>query len=110
MEEVALFKRVIGLDVHQYRSRPVRGLRKSMAARASIWWVQTGSPRTCRVGGFVAARRGRDGIYWRSPTALEAVGIRAKVVNARHGPSAVRNALALGSISLTLKLGRLTAE
>jgi transposase len=92
MERVALYKRVIGLDIHQAQ----------MTACALIE-DPDGSMRIAQrqLGGFKRDRRERadwmaslrpdevvmesTGLYWKSPyAALEAEGIRAKVVNARH--------------------------
>jgi transposase len=92
MELVAIHKRVIGLDVHQ--------------AQITACAIIEESDRTTRVeqrqfGAFKRDRRElaewcasfspdevvmeSTGIYWKSPyAALEAAGIRAKVVNARH--------------------------
>jgi transposase len=92
MELVALYKRVVGLDVHQ--------------AQITACALIEGPDGTMRVeqrqfGAFKRDRRElaawvaslcpdevvmeSTGIYWKSPyAALEAVGIRAKVVNARH--------------------------
>ena len=92
MELVAIFKRVIGLDVHQ----------ASIVACAIV--VDADDQVLIehrRFGAFKKDRRElaqwcaslapdevvmeSTGIYWKSPyAALEAVGIRAKVVNARH--------------------------
>jgi transposase len=92
MELVALYQRVIGLDIHQ--------------AQITACALIEEADRTTRIeqrqfGGFKRDRRAlaewvaslrpdevvmeSTGIYWKSPyAALEAVGIRAKVVNARH--------------------------
>ena len=92
MELVALYKRVIGLDVHQ--------------ARITACALIEEADRTKRIeqrqfGAFKRDRRAladwaaslmpdevvmeSTGIYWKSPyAALEAVGIAAWVVNARH--------------------------
>lgn len=92
MELVALYKRVIGLDIHQ-----------AQITACALIEESDGSPRIeqRQFGGFKRDRREladwvaslrpdevvmeSTGIYWKSPyAALEAVGIRAKVVNARH--------------------------
>lgn len=92
MELVALYKRVIGLDVHQ-----------AQIAACALIEEPDGSTRIeqRQFGAFKRDRRDlaiwvaslhpdevvmeSTGIYWKSPyAALEAVGIRAKVVNARH--------------------------
>lgn len=92
MELVALHKRVIGLDVHQ-----------SQITACAIIEEVDGTTRIeqRQFGAFKRDRRAladwaasllpdevvmeSTGIYWKSPyAALEAVGIRAQVVNARH--------------------------
>lgn len=92
MELKPLYKRVIGLDVHQAQ----------ITACAILEWDdgQVSLERR-QFGAFKKDRRAladwcaalapdevvmeSTGIYWKSPyAALEAVGIRAKVVNARH--------------------------
>jgi transposase len=92
MELVALYKRVVGLDVHQ-----------AQITACALIEEADGTPRIeqRQFGGFKRDRRElaawvaglqpdevvmeSTGIYWKSPyAALEAVGIRAKVVNARH--------------------------
>ena len=92
MELVALHRRVIGLDVHQAQ----------VTACALIEEADgTGRIEQRRFGAFKRDRRAlaawaaalrpdevvmeSTGIFWKSPyAALEAVGIRAKVVNARY--------------------------
>jgi transposase len=92
MELVTLYKRVIGLDVHQ-------------AQITACAIIEESDGTTCieqrQFGAFKRDRRAlaewaaallpdevvmeSTGIYWKSPyAALEAVGIRAQVVNARH--------------------------
>lgn len=92
MELVALYKRVIGLDIHQ-----------AQITACALIEEPDGSVRIeqRQFGGFKRDRRDlatwvaslhpdevvmeSTGIYWKSPyAALEAAGIRAKVVNARH--------------------------
>jgi transposase len=92
MELIALYKRVVGLDVHQ-----------AQITACALIEEADGSTRTeqRQFGTFKRDRRElarwvaglhpdevvmeSTGIYWKSPfSALEAVGIRAKVVNARH--------------------------
>ncbi len=92
MELVALYKRVIGLDIHQ-----------AQITACALIEEADGSTRIeqRQFGGFKKDRRElaewvaslhpdevvmeSTGIYWKSPyAALETVGIRAKVVNARH--------------------------
>lgn len=92
MELVALYKRVIGLDIHQ-----------AQITACALVEEADGSTRIeqRQFGGFKRDRREladwaaslkpdevvmeSTGIYWKSPyAALEAAGIRAKVVNARH--------------------------
>lgn len=92
MELVALYKRVIGLDVHQAQitacalieesdgttrreQRQFGGFKRDRRALAE--WVASLHP-DCVV-------MESTGIYWKSPyAALEAADIRAQVVNARH--------------------------
>ncbi len=92
MELVSIYKRVVGLDVHQ-----------AQITACAILEEADGTTRVERrqFGGFKRDRRAlaewvaalapevvvmeSTGIYWKSPyAALEAVGIRAHVVNARH--------------------------
>ena len=92
MELVPIHKRVIGLDVHQ-----------AQITACAIIEEASGETRIeqRQFGGFKRDRRElaawaatlcpeevvmeSTGIYWKSPyAALEAAGIRAKVVNARH--------------------------
>ena len=92
MELAALYKRVIGLDVHQ-----------AQITACAILEETDGTTRIERrqFGAFKRDRRAlaewaaalapdevvmeSTGIYWKSPyAALEAVGIRGQVVNARH--------------------------
>jgi len=92
MELVALHKRVIGLDVHQAQitacaiieegDGTTRVEQRQFGAfkrdrRALAEWAAALLPE--------AVVMESTGIYWKSPyAALEAVGIRALVVNARH--------------------------
>ena len=92
MELVALHKRVIGLDVHQAQITACAIIEDSDGAtrveqrqfgafkrdrRALAEWAQALLPDEVVMES--------TGIYWKSPyAALEAVGIRALVVNARH--------------------------
>lgn len=92
MELDVIYKRVVGLDVHQ-----------SQITACALIEESDGSVRTeqRQFGAFKKDRRAlaqwvtqlqpdevvmeSTGIYWKSPyAALEAAGIRAKVVNARH--------------------------
>lgn len=92
MELTALYKRVIGLDVHQ-----------AQITACALIEEEDGTLRIVQrqFGAFKRDRRSlaewaaglcpdevvmeSTGIYWKSPYAvLEAVGIHAKVVNARH--------------------------
>lgn len=92
MELIALYKSVIGLDVHRAR-----------IAACAIVEAPDGEPRVERrqFGAFRRDRRAladrcaglkpemvameSTGIYWKSPyAALEKAGVRALVVNARH--------------------------
>lgn len=92
MELTPIYRRVIGLDVHQAKisacaliehedgRREV--IQREFGAfkrdrRALAQWAQELAPQVVVMES--------TGIYWKSPyAALEAVGIRAKVVNARH--------------------------
>ena len=92
MELTALHKRVIGLDVHQAQitacalieeaNGTMRIEQRQFGAfkrdrRALAEWARSLSPDSVVLES--------TGIYWKSPyAALEAVGIRAQVVNARH--------------------------
>ena len=92
MELVALYKRVIGLDIHQAQITACALIEESDGG-SRIEQRQFGGFKRDRreLADWVASLRPDDvvmestGIYWKSPyAALEAVGIRAKVVNARH--------------------------
>lgn len=92
MELVALYKRVIGLDIHQAQITACALIEES-DGNARIEQRQFGAFKRDRreLADWVASLRPDEvvlestGIYWKSPyAALEAVGIRAKVVNARH--------------------------
>ena len=92
MELVALYKRVIGLDIHQAQITAC-ALIEEADGRSRIEQRQFGGFKRDRreLADWVASLRPDEvvmestGIYWKSPyAALEAVGIRAKVVNARH--------------------------
>lgn len=92
MELVSLYKRVIGLDVHQAQitacaiiedvdgvtrveQRQFGAFKRDRHALAE--WAQALEPELVVMES--------TGIYWKSPyAALETVGIRAHVVNARH--------------------------
>ena len=92
LELTALHKRVIGLDVHQAQitacalieeaDGTMRIEQRQFGAfkrdrRALAEWARSLSPDSVVLES--------TGIYWKSPyAALEAVGIRAQVVNARH--------------------------
>ncbi len=99
MELIPIYKRVIGLDVHQAQitacaiieapdgqiqiaQRQFGAFKRDRQALAE--WVVGFSPE-CVV-------MESTGIYWKSPyTALEAAGIRAQVVNARPLSGSVIN-------------------
>jgi transposase len=92
MELIALYKRVIGLDVPQ---SPITAcaLIEEADGTTRVEHRQFGAFKRDRrqLAEWAAALRPEEvvmestGIYWKSPyAALEAVGIRAKVVNARH--------------------------
>jgi len=92
MELVALYKRVIGLDIHQAQITAC-ALIEEPDGTTRIEQRQFGGFKRDRreLAAWVASLRPDEvvmestGIYWKSPyAALEAVGIRAKVVNARH--------------------------
>jgi len=92
MELVAILKRVIGLDVHQAQITACAIIEESDGTtrieqrqfgafkrdrRALAEWCASFAPDEVVMES--------TGIYWKSPyAALEAAGIRAKVVNARH--------------------------
>ena len=92
MELVALHKRVIGLDVHQAQITACAIIEEADGT-SRIEQRQFGAFKRDRhaLAEWAAAHRPDEvvmestGIYWKSPyAALEAVGIRALVVNARH--------------------------
>lgn len=92
MELVPIFKRVIGLDVHQ-RQVTACGIIEEVDGQVRIEQRQFGAFKKDRraLAEWCAGLQPDEvvmestGIYWKSPyAALEAVGIRAKVVNARH--------------------------
>ncbi len=92
MELVALHKRVIGLDVHQAQITAC-ALIEEGDGTTRIEQRQFGAFKKDRraLAEWAAALHPDEvvmestGIYWKSPyAALEAVGIRGKVVNARH--------------------------
>lgn len=92
MELVALYKRVIGLDVHQAQITAC-ALIEEPDGTTHIEQRQFGAFKRDRreLAQWAGSLKPDEvvmestGIYWKSPyAALEAVGIRAKVVNARH--------------------------
>ena len=92
MELAALYKRVIGLDIHQAQITAC-ALLEEPDGTTRIEQRQFGGFKRDRreLAHWVASLKPEEvvmestGIYWKSPYAgLEAVGIRAKVVNARH--------------------------
>jgi transposase len=92
MELVALYKRVVGLDIHQAQITAC-ALIEEPDGTTRIEQRQFGGFKRDRreLADWVASLRPDEvvmestGIYWKSPyAALEAVGIRAKIVNARH--------------------------
>jgi len=92
MELAALHKRVIGLDVHQAQITACAIIEEDDGT-ARIEQRQFGPFKRDRraLAEWAAALRPDEvvmestGIYWKSPyAALEAAGIRAQVVNARH--------------------------
>jgi hypothetical protein len=92
MELVALYKRVVGLDVHQAQVTAC-ALIEEADGTTRIEQRQFGAFKRDRraLAQWVASLRPDEvvmestGMYWKSPyAALQALGIRAKVVNARH--------------------------
>ena len=92
MELVALHKRVIGLDVHQAQITACAILEEADGT-TRIEQRQFGAfkrDRRALADGAASLRPDEvvmesTGIYWKSPyAALEAIGIRGQVVNARH--------------------------
>lgn len=92
MELVALYKRVIGLDIHQAQITAC-ALIEEPDGSIRLEQRQFGAFKRDRkeLASWAASLQPDEvvmestGIYWKSPyAALEAVGIRAKVVNARH--------------------------
>jgi transposase len=92
MERVALYKRVIGLDIHQAQITAC-ALIEEADGTSRIEQRQFGGFKRDRreLANWVVSLQPDEvvmestGIYWKSPyAALEAEGIRAKVVNARH--------------------------
>ena len=92
MELVALYKRVIGLDIHQAQITACALIEDSDGS-SRIEQRQFGAFKRDRreLADWVASLRPDEvvmestGIYLKSPyAALEALGIQAKVVNARH--------------------------
>ena len=92
MELVALYKRVIGLDIHQAQITACALIEESDGS-SRIEQRQFGGFKRDRreLANWVASLQPDEvvmestGIYWKSPyAALETVGVRAKVVNARH--------------------------
>lgn len=92
MELVALYKRVIGLDIHQAQITAC-ALIEQADGSMRIEQRQFGAFKRNRkeLADWVASLHPDEvvmestGIYWKSPyAALEALGIRAKVVNAQH--------------------------
>ena len=92
MELAALYKRVVGLDIHQAQVTAC-ALIEEVDGSTRIEQRQFGGFKRDRkaLADWVASLHPDEvvmestGIYWKSPyAALEAAGIRAKVVNARH--------------------------
>lgn len=92
MELTALYKRVVGLDIHQAQITAcalIEEVDGSMRTEQRQFGTFKRDRRelACWVAGLCPDEVVMEstGIYWKSPfAALEAVGIRAKVVNARH--------------------------
>ncbi len=92
MERVPIHKRVIGLDVHQAQITACAIIEEA-DGETRIEQRQFGAFKRDRraLADWAAALEADEvvmestGIYWKSPyAALEAIGIRATVVNARH--------------------------
>ena len=92
MELTTLYKRVVGLDVHQAKITAC-AISEDGAGNVSVELAEFGGFKRDRkaLAQWVAGHRPEvvvmesTGIYWKSPyVALEAVGIAATVVNARH--------------------------
>ena len=92
MELIPLYKRVIGLDIHQAQITAC-ALIEEPDGSTRMEQRQFGGFKRDRgeLADWAASLRPDEvvmestGIYWKSPyAALESVGIRAKVVNARH--------------------------
>jgi transposase len=92
MELVPIHKRVIGLDIHQAQITACAIIEES-SGETRIEQRQFGAFKRDRraLAAWAAALEPEEvvmestGIYWKSPyAALEAVGLRATVVNARH--------------------------
>jgi transposase len=92
MELTTLYKRVVGLDVHQAKITAC-AISEDGAGNVSVELAEFGGFKRERkaLAQWVAGHRPEvvvmesTGIYWKSPyAALEDVGIAATVVNARH--------------------------
>jgi transposase len=92
MELMTLYKRVVGLDVHQAQITAC-ALIEDASGQTHVEQRQFGGFKRDRkaLADWVASQHPDEvvmestGIYWKSPyAALETVGILAKVVNARH--------------------------
>ncbi len=92
MELAKLYKRVVGLDVHQAKITAC-AITEDEAGQTSVELAEFGGFKRDRqaMAQWVAAHGAEmvvmesSGIYWKSPhAALEQVGIVATVVNARH--------------------------
>ncbi len=89
---VAILKRVIGLDVHQAQitacaiiEEPDGTVRVEQRQFGAFKRDRRELARWCASFAPDEVVMESTGIYWKSPyAALEAAGIRAKVVNARH--------------------------
>jgi len=114
MELEPLYKRVVGLDVHQAQitacailerddgtsrveHRQFGSFKRDRRALAE-WVVEVGAQEVIMES---------TGIYWKSPyAALEAVGIQAKVVNARHVKTVPGRKTDIGDAQWLAILGR----
>ena len=92
MEIEAINRRVIGLDIHQAQITACAlfedgqgGLRKEHRQFGAFRRDRRALAEWCSAIEPAEVVMESTGIYWKSPyAALEKVGIRAKVVNARH--------------------------
>jgi Transposase IS116/IS110/IS902 family. len=112
MELAKLYKRVVGLDVHQAKITAC-AITEDEAGQTSVELAEFGGFKRDRqaMAQWVAAHGAEmvvmesTGIYWKSPhAALEQVGIVATVVNARHVKT-VPGIDAVGAALLLVEIG-----